>query len=225
MGKITHGKFPDPASWDDFYPDLRTQGLSGAGAPRSNMNGLGNESFDWGPLDVADSETSDGKKTQHVIDRLGKGFDKPFFLACGWKLPHLTWHAPRKYFDMYELDALTMPLIAEDDLDDLPPLALEYTENSYYDSVAKAGKEREGVQAYLACISFIDAQVGRVLEALDSSVYAENTIVVFWGDHGWHLGEKRHWSKSDSVFGPAPKNNYYRSSASYIVNAVDMSLI
>jgi arylsulfatase A-like enzyme len=89
-----------------------------------------------------------------------------------------------------------MPQILEDDLDDLPPGALEFAENSKYRDVTAGGKEREGVQAYLACISFIDAQLGKVLDTLDASPYAENTIVLFWGDHGWHLGEKRHWSKS-----------------------------
>ena len=196
VGKITHGKFPDPASWDDFYPNLRSQGMDGAGPLEKDMSGLNSGNFDWGPLDVSDSEMTDGKITQHTIDMLGREYDKPFFLACGWRKPHLPWHAPRKYFEMYDPATISMPLISEDDLSDLPPKALEYTENSYYQSVTKAGKEREGVQAYLACISFIDAQVGRVLDALDSSPYAENTIVVFWGDHGWHLGEKRRWSKS-----------------------------
>jgi len=196
VGKITHGKFPDPASWDDFHPNLRSQGMDGAGPPRKNMNGVNNESLDWGPLDVDDSDMKDGKLTQHTIDMLGKEYDKPFFLACGWKLPHLTWFAPRKYFEMYDPETIAMPRVIENDLDDLPPKALNYTENSYYKAVTAAGKEREGVQAYLACISFIDVQVGRVLDALESSEYAENTIVIFWGDHGWHLGEKRHWSKA-----------------------------
>ena len=170
--------------------------MDGAEPPRKNMNGVNNESLDWGPLDVDDSEMKDGKITQHTIDMLGKEYDKPFFLACGWKLPHLTWFAPRKYFEMYDPETITMPRVIEDDLDDLPPKALGYTENSYYKAVTAAGKEREGVQAYLACISFIDVQVGLVLDALESSEYAENTIVVFYGDHGWHLGEKRHWSKA-----------------------------
>ncbi len=92
-----------------------------------------------------------------------------------------------------------MPLIKEDDLDDLPEKALNYAENRYYRAVTGGGKEREGIQAYLACISFIDKQVGRVLDALDASQHANNTIIVFWGDHGWHLGEKRHWSKSHAL--------------------------
>jgi arylsulfatase A-like enzyme len=196
VGKITHGKFPDPASWDSFYPNLRSQGMDGAGPSEKNVNGINNESMDWGPLDVDDSEMKDAKITQHTIDMLGKDFDKPFFLACGWKLPHLTWFAPRKYFDLYNPNTIALPRIIEEDLNDLPPIALGYSENSYYKSVTKAGKEHEGVQAYLACISFIDVQVGRVLDALDASKYAENTIIVFYGDHGWHLGEKRHWSKS-----------------------------
>jgi PelA/Pel-15E family pectate lyase len=196
VGKITHGKFPDPASWDDFFPNLRSQGMDGATPPQENMNGLNNSNFDWGPLDVADSAMKDGKITRHIIEMLANDYSQPFFLACGWKLPHLAWHAPREYFNLYDPGKIAMPLTREDDLEDLPPAALRYTENSYYRSVSSAGKEAEGVQAYLACISFIDAQVGLVLDALDSSRYADNTIVVFWGDHGWHLGEKRHWSKS-----------------------------
>lgn len=196
VGKITHGKFPDPASWDAFYPNLRSQGVDGAEPPRKNMNGLNAEGFDWGPLDVADCETVDGKIAQHTIDQLGKKHDKPFFLASGWKKPHLSWHAPRKYFEMYDPKTVALPRIREDDLDDLPPHALKYTENKYYKAVTAQSKERKGVQAYLACISFIDAQLGRVLDSLEAGDYADNTIVVFWGDHGWHLGEKRHWSKS-----------------------------
>ncbi len=196
VGKITHGKFPDPASWDDFYPNLRSQSMSGAEPLDKNSNGLNDEGFQWGPLDVADGDMKDGKITQHIIDMLGKDYDTPFFLAGGWKLPHLSWHAPRKYFDMYDLETITMPVVPEDDLEDLPEEALKNTRSSKYQSITKAGKEREGVQAYLACISFIDVQVGLVLDALDASPHAENTIVVFWGDHGWHLGEKSHWSKS-----------------------------
>jgi arylsulfatase A-like enzyme len=195
-GKITHGKFPDPASWDDFYPNLRTQGMQGARPREQNLNGLDSENFDWGPLDVADSAMRGAKLAQHTIQILEKEYDKPFFLACGWMLPHLPWYAPRKYFDLYDPDSLAMPLIKEDDLDDLPAKALNYAENRYYRAVTAGGKEREGMQAYLACISFIDQQVGRVLDALDASEHADNTIIVFWGDHGWHLGEKRHWSKA-----------------------------
>ncbi len=195
-GKITHGKFPDPASWDSFYPDLWSQGLPGADAPRKNMNGIGNESIDWGPLDVGDAETEDGKLTAHTIDMLSGKLPEPFFFACGWKKPHLPWFVPRKYFDMYDPETVTLPLAPDDDLDDLPKQALRYTNSSKYRSVTRAGKEREGVQAYLASISFIDEQVGQVMDALEKSPYANNTIVIFWGDHGWHLGEKRHWSKS-----------------------------
>lgn len=195
-GKITHGKFPDPASWDSFYPDLRTQGLPGAEPSEPNINGINNESVDWGPLDVADDATEDGKLTAHTIQMLGGNLSEPFFFACGWKKPHLPWFVPRKYFDMYDPASLTMPVVPQDDLDDLPKAALAYTRDSKYKSITKAGKEREGAQAYLASISFIDAQMGRVLDALEAGPYADNTIIVFWGDHGWHLGEKMHWSKS-----------------------------
>ena len=195
-GKITHGKFPDPASWDSYYPNLFYQNYKGAEPSYMNFNKIQCKGFDWAPLDVKDAETADGITTTKIINLLSEQYDKPFFIACGWKLPHLPWYAPRKYFEMYDPKTIRMPLILKDDEKDLPAAAMKYVGKSNYQAITRAGKEREGVHAYLACTTFIDAQLGLVLDALDASPYAKNTIIVFWGDHGWHLGEKKRWHKN-----------------------------
>jgi len=163
------------------------------------FNGLGGEAheFDWGPLDKPEAEFGDAKAAQWAIDYLKRSHDRPFFLALGIYRPHLPLYAPRKYFDMYPLDSIRLPEVCEDDLSDVPPegRALARQRWDQYQLVLRAGKMKEFARAYLASITFADAQVGRVLDALESSPYARNTIVVFWSDHGWHLGEKQHIQK------------------------------
>jgi arylsulfatase A-like enzyme len=110
----------------------------------------------------------------------------------------MPWYVPKKYFDMFALQEVTTPELLENDLDDVPPLGVALTEGKrkYVDAVFGYGLHREGVQAYLATTAYVDAQMGRVLDALDKSPYRDNTIVVFLTDHGFHLGEKHHWQKA-----------------------------
>jgi arylsulfatase A-like enzyme len=133
-----------------------------------------------------------------AIAVLEKQHDKPFFLAYGSFNPHMPWYVPQKYFDRYPLDQIVLPELKENDLDDLPPLAKAVSDGigSFADKVIKAGKHKEAVQAYLATTTYVDTQIGRVLEALEKSPYKDNTIVVFLTDHGLHLGEKLHWQKT-----------------------------
>ena len=164
----------------------------------------------WGAIDVKDEEMLDVKVANWAISELEKSHDKPFFLACGFTKPHLPWYVPQKYFDMHPLDDIILPKTKDDDRNDLPEygkkLAREVHTISTGQNHIKSGKEdhelvlkydqwHKGVQAYLATISFVDAYVGKLLDALENSEYADNTIVVLWGDHGWHLGEKQHWRK------------------------------
>ena len=123
---------------------------------------------------------------------------RPFFLAYGSFNPHMPWYVPKKYFDMYPLDQIVLPELKDDDLDDLPPLAKAVSDGigSFADKVIKSGKHKESVQAYLATTTYVDTQMGRVLDALENSPYKDNTIVVFLTDHGFHLGEKHHWQKT-----------------------------
>ncbi len=131
----------------------------------------------------------------------------PFFLAAGIYRPHLPMYAPRRYFDMYPPHSITEPAIKVDDLDDLPAAAQQMAASRRGDLelVMDQGKYRELLQAYLASISYCDALVGRLLDALEASPAAGNTIVILWSDHGWHLGEKEHlhkftlWERSTRV--------------------------
>jgi arylsulfatase A-like enzyme len=196
-GKIYHGKFPDPTSWNDFYPALDKQTTSDPKPPKVPANSAdGAKDVDWYPLDVKDEDMGDYKTVDYCINQLKKKHDKPFFLACGIRKPHLPWYVPKKYFDKIDKSKITMPKMREDDLDDVPEIGKKFANPKIYWEIKKAGKERELVAAYLAAVNFADTMVGRLIGALDNSEYSKNTIVVFWGDHGWHLTEKLHWKKS-----------------------------
>jgi arylsulfatase A-like enzyme len=118
------------------------------------------------------------------------------FLACGFTRPHLPWYVPQKYFDMHPLDRVQLPIVKEDDLDDVPEIGRRFAKpQGDHARVTKADAWKKGVQAYLAAITFADAMVGRVIRALETGPHAKNTTIVLWSDHGWHLGEKLHWRK------------------------------
>jgi arylsulfatase A-like enzyme len=196
-GKIFHSPFPDPQSWHDYFP---SQKLNKPDDPRPDAkpaNGIpGSGNFDWGPLDVRESGMGDWKVTEWVRAQLARRADRPFFLACGIYRPHLPWFVPRRYFDLYDENKVTLPEVNENDLDDVPAegrrLALRLGDHA---RITSHNAWRKAVRAYLAAISFADAMVGRVVEALDDGPNAEDTTVVLWSDHGWHLGQKLHWRK------------------------------
>ncbi len=197
-GKIFHGGYPDPPSWNDYFPSQTQNQPPKPKPPKRPWNGIPKSAnFDWGPLENPDSDMGDYKTVDWVSSQLQQKHDKPFFLACGIYKPHLEWFVPKKYYDEFPLDKVTLPTIKEDDLDDVPAVGkwLALRSGDQQRIVRDAGKYREAVQAYLAAIAFADAQVGRVLDALDKSAYATNTIIVLWSDHGWHLGQKMHWRK------------------------------
>lgn len=192
-GKIFHGRYRDDASWDDY--------LKQTGDPKPTPEVLKDPhsragTIIWGVLDVKDEEMSDYKMADYAINYLEQQHDKPFFLACGIYRPHMPWQVPRKYYDMYPLDQIHLPQVLETDLDDVPEAGVRMAKpGGDHAKILKTENWRHAVQAYLASMTFADVQVGRVLKALDASPYADNTIVVLWGDHGWHLGEKHHWRK------------------------------
>ena len=195
-GKIYHGGYPDPASWDEYWPDQKRNRPNDPAPPRKPMNGIAKTAhFDWGPLDVANEDMGDWKVADWTCEQLKKKHDKPFFLACGIFRPHLPWYVPQKYFDMYPADKVTLPNVKEDDLDDVPPLGKKMSGGRDHAKVLKHNQWRKAVQGYLASITFTDDCVGRVIDALDKSDYTDNTVIVLWSDHGWHLGEKLHWRK------------------------------
>jgi len=191
-GKIFHGRYSEAASFHNYI----SRG-SDPVPPVRPANGIPNTAhFDWGPVDVSDEEMDDRKVVNWTTEQLDQRHDKPFFLACGLFRPHLPWYVPRKYFDMYPLDTITLPNVNENDLDDVPPIGRQMAKpQGDHKKVIETNNWRRAVQGYLASISFTDTNIGRLLDALDKSRYANNTIVVLWGDHGWHLGEKLHWRK------------------------------
>ncbi len=192
-GKIFHGGFDDAASWHGYFR-ARGGDVHPAKVPANGIPDTAH--FDWGPVDAADADMPDFKMTSWAIEFLGKKHDKPFFLAAGYVKPHLPWYVPRKYFEMYPEDKIAMPRTDEKDLDDVPPAGKKMARpEGDHKKVIEHNQWRKAVQGYLAAITFMDGQLGRLLDALDKSPHASNTIVVFWGDHGWHLGEKHHWRK------------------------------
>lgn len=213
-GKIFHYHMVDPASWDAYWPSqeqnmpkeampdkTRSSLAKGNGEPALTMSmppfDMMYGMFDWFPLSATDKEMGDYQSVDYIIDQLNQDHDRPFFLACGIYRPHLPWYVPQKYFDMFPLDEVELPRVKEQDLSDVGERAVDIAQRggNYHQHVVEAGQWREAVQGYLASTTFADAMLGRLLDALESSPHANNTIVVVWSDHGWQLGEKSHWRK------------------------------
>lgn len=212
-GKVFHhtvGNNP-PDQWDDFqlqvfddpwyrradwYPWNKR-----VPAPKGHtFNGLDNfqGEFDWGVIPREEMEYGDQKAVDYGLSFLNKPQAKPFFLAVGLWHPHIPMFAPQKYFDMYPPEKVKIPYTPDNDLDDVPKVGKEFAafRRSEHERIVKEGKWRDAVRAYLAAITFADAMVGRLLDGLEKSAHANNTVIVFWSDNGWHLGEKQHWHKS-----------------------------
>ena len=202
-GKMLH-YFIDAPSWDDYYPDKTKENPFPAhlpwGARPKSLPRAGDWQYvetDWGAYDVSDEKFGgDYLVTQWVGEQLARPHAKPFFLACGIYRPHEPWFVPKKYFDLFPLDQVQMPPgVKANDLADVPAAGQAIARNRYLPHIQANHQWRQGVQAYLASIAYADAMVGRVLDALERSPHRDNTIVVLWSDHGWHLGEKEHWQK------------------------------
>lgn len=155
-----------------------------------------NPLMDWGvwPLDNDDSQKGDYQVASWTVEQIKSApRDQPFFIAAGFFLPHVPCYATQKWFDLYPDDDSVLPTILEGDRTDTPRFSW-YIHWELPEPRLKWVKEnnqwRNLVRSYLASTSFVDAQIGRLLTALEESGHAENTIVVVWGDHGWHLGEK-----------------------------------
>lgn len=158
----------------------------------------GYNTFDWGPVTVTDDEMPDGMMAAWAEKQLAKEYDKPFFIGVGFYRPHQPWYAPAKYFEPFEGKTLALPPMKVGDLSDLGEAARHYAHYAWSGSYATVVWEKQmqdALRGYLAAIHFADAQVGRLLDALDASPHRDNTLVILWSDHGWELGEKEHWGK------------------------------
>ena len=162
--------------------------------------GLTHPLWDWGAFPERDEQLSDTKIADWTVEQLHAHahHDKPFFLACGFFRPHVPLFVPQKWFDLYPRSFIQLPQVQGGDLKDIP----QYGQDLSWSAVAprhqwmvENNQWEHAVQAYLASIAFVDAQVGKVLDALDASGHADNTIVVLWSDHGFHMGTKERWGK------------------------------
>jgi arylsulfatase A-like enzyme len=188
MGKLWHGGLGFPEQWSGTGGKEKTE--------KSEVEDRSIGGIAFGVIEGGDESVPDTQIASYGIEQLGHSHDQPFFLTLGFHKPHMPWNVPQKYYDLHPLDQIELPPHREGDLDDLPPAGVKMAgAMGDHSKVLASGRWKEAVQAYLAAVSYLDGQVGRVLDAFDNSAYADNTIICFWGDHGWHLGEKEHWRK------------------------------
>ncbi len=196
-GKIYHGSVGGPAEraaeFDVWGP------VGGVGIrPAKKLVGptpMGdNPLMDWGVFPHRDEDKGDYQVATWAVDQIRNApRDQPFFLAAGFFLPHVPCYATQKWFDLYPDDDSVLPAVLEDDRADTPRFSWYLHWNlpePRLKWIREQGQWRNLVRSYLACTSFVDAQVGRIVDALESAGLADNTVIVLWGDHGWHLGEK-----------------------------------
>jgi len=195
-GKVLHHDFNGRLAADIDQPLGRRR----SPRPRQPMNRPADWSgaWDWGRYPATDDDMADFQLAEKAATALQTETDQPFFLSVGFFRPHVPLFVPPRWFDLYDVNTLTLPAARLSDLDDLPPNFLsinDYAVAPTHAEVQRHGKVRSMTHAYLASISFVDHCVGVVLDALNGGPHANDTIVVLWSDHGFHLGEKQHWAK------------------------------
>lgn len=198
-GKIYHGGIDDEPSWIEGGERGATRSARTAQQQQAQRQ----NSDRWASPDQEENQ-GDFRSATRAIELLEKLQGKPFFLAVGFSKPHSPLVAPKKYFDLHAEAQIPLPV----DFAPRPLVPAGFPEVSlpkrngdlFIDRDASELAAREMIRAYYACISFVDAQVGRVLDALDRLKLRDSTVVVFLGDHGYHLGEKGKWSKHNSLF-------------------------
>lgn len=158
----------------------------------------GRTSTDWGAFPENDTLMPDHKSVNWVVERLNRKYNKPFFMGLGFLRVHVPLYVPQKWFDLHPLESIKTPPYLSDDLNDIPSVGMKINDLPMMPSTEwaiESGEWKKIIQAYLACMSYVDYELGRVLDALESSDYADNTIIVLWSDHGYRLGEKGTFAK------------------------------
>ena len=205
VGKITHG-YPHEIAFQKYGGKLGGSGPKpGDEKVRFQFHPDWSQPFtgtqtDWGPFPDVDEKMPDHKAADWAVEQLGQKHDRPFFLAVGFVRPHVPFYVPQKWFDRFPLEDIQIPDIPDNDLNDVSEVARRLHEMPRYpqlDWLRENDNEqlKRCVQAYLACTTFVDHQVGRVLQALSERDDASNTVVVLFSDHGYHLGEKHRVTK------------------------------
>ena len=205
VGKIYHYNVPasigtdgfdDPPSWQKTVNpkgrDKTDEALIFNAEPHRKISAA----LSWLAAEGTDEEQTDGIITTEAIKLMAQKRDKPFFLGVGFFRPHTPFVAPKKYFAMYPLKDMRLPYAPKGDRDDIPTAAFAHNCPVPHYNLDELTL-RKALQAYYATISFVDSQVGRLMTALDELKLVDNTIVVLWSDHGYHLGEHGFWQKSN----------------------------
>ena len=230
VGKIFHYSVPggigtdgqdDPASWNyKVNPIGRDKTEEHRITNYTPERGLGSALSYW-IADGTDDEQTDGKVANEAVKIIREHKDNPFFMAVGFFRPHTPYVAPKKYFDLYPLDKIELPEERDDDWDNKPEAAKWNTELHFGLNVQQ---RKEVLRAYYASISFMDAQVGKLLDTLDDLGLSENTIIVFWSDHGYNVGQHGQWMKQ-SLFEHAARTPLIISSPGMKQNKITESIV
>jgi len=205
VGKIAHGRYEQFVHWDISESVAGIPlGAKGGNVPDedSTKEGGGDNKLHWEPTNNPDEKEPDGATARRISQLITQHKDKPFFIGCGFHKPHLPWVAPRKYFDMYKLDQIKLPNTPLNDRDDIPPIALTRTKGA--DEMTDV-QRRQAILAYHASTTFMDAQLGLVLDTVDRHKLWDNTVVLLFGDHGWHLYDHLQLWRKMTVFEQASR--------------------
>lgn len=193
LGKIFHRseeEHNDFKAWDEIHT-FQTTDIGKKGEQRNITEGV-LKWCAWQAAEGTDEDQRDGQIAKKAVDFIRSKHDQPFFLAVGLHKPHDPFIAPKKYFDMYPLE-ICDPVVLPENWE--PPYKHSLPgATSVFNKFTEQDK-REFLRSYYACSSFMDAQVGKLLEALEESGQLDNTLIVFLGDHGYHLGEHNWWNK------------------------------
>ena len=205
-GKIFHGTIDDVQSWEvgGQAPTPRPPRTAKQETARRD------QADRWVGVEGDGHQLPDYITASRAIELLeNRPADRPFFLACGFVKPHVSLISPKKYFDMYDASQVTLSPDFQawpKALAGAPAAAVADRNNDLFiERVCEPDEARAGIAGYYACVSWMDSQVGRVMEALDRLKLADDTVIIFWGDHGFHLGEKGKWSKHTSLYEPATR--------------------
>lgn len=202
-GQIGTSGLDDPASWDKVVnPSGRDKTLESKVINFTPKRGLGSSLSMYADPEGRDEDYTDGKVATEAIRLLEENKDRPFFLAVGFYKPHCPYIVPKKYFDLYPLSEIKLPVVPPGYERTVPEAALD-SNNPWPMLGATHQQALETVRAYYATLSFVDAQVGRVMDALDRLNLRENTLVVFWSDHGYLMGEHGLFMKQSLFEGSA----------------------
>lgn len=203
IGKLFHTHAPDGAFEESggrvkgFGPSPKKP-FVWDGIGKADKTKYGRTNTDWGAFPESDEQMPDHKSADWAIAHLQNQYDKPFFMGVGFLRPHVPLYVPQKWFDMHPIEGIQVAPYLSDDLKDVPQVGLDINDLPMMPSTEWAiqtGEWKKIIQAYLACVTYVDYEIGRVLDALDNSKYANNTVIVLWSDHGYRLGEKGTFAK------------------------------